>query len=223
MIDVFLLGNSITAEIILAYLESDKRFNVIGLTVEDGFENGGLISHLPTIPLSKICEEFDPSKVRFIPAIGYNDVNRNRERIFCKIELLGYSAQSYIHPDARVYTNLPIGPGSVILANAVVEPFVKIGRDSFVWSNSTIAHHSQVGDHCWISSGAVISGKATLKNNVFVGVNATIVDQVTIEDYCIIGGGAFVSKCTSKATVHLTRSAEQLRFSSTEYDKHFGI
>ena len=105
----------------------------------------------------------------------------------------------------------------------MLEPHAKLGADTLVWCNTTLAHHSEVGDHCWIASGSVISGHAVVKNNVFLGVNATVVNKVIVGEFCIIGGGALITKSTKASTVHLARSAEELRFTSEDYDKHFGI
>jgi acetyltransferase-like isoleucine patch superfamily enzyme len=103
----------------------------------------------------------------------------------------------------------------------VVEPNVRVGADTFIWCNATIAHDSNVAEHCWIASGAVISGQASVGRNTFVGVNATIVDQVAVGEYNIIGGAAMISKCTKANTVHLARSAEVFRYGADDYAKFF--
>ena len=105
----------------------------------------------------------------------------------------------------------------------MLEPHVKLGENTMVWCNATLAHHSDVGDHCWIASGAVLSGKAIVSRNTFVGVNATVVNDVVVGEYNVIGGGALITKSTKPSSVHLARSGEELRFSSQDYVKHFGV
>lgn len=221
--NVILAGNSITAQIIFAYLQDDPRFNVVGFTVDDEFVSCESFEGVPVVPISKVAKEFDPIRTGFIASVGYRNLNRNREKLFESLMSLGFAAVTYVHPDARIYTRCNIGEGSVILGNAVVEPFAKIGRNCLVWCNSTLAHHSTIGDHCWIASGAVVSGNATVCRNAFIGVNATITNNVVIGEYCLIGGGSLISKCTKSSSVHLSRNAEELRFTAEDYDKHFGI
>ena len=92
-----------------------------------------------------------------------------------------------------------------------------------IWCNVTVAHHSVVGDHCWVASGAVIAGQAEVGRNSFVGVNATVVNRVVVGEYNIVGAGALISRSTKPSSVHLARSAEEVRFSSQDYVKHFGF
>jgi sugar O-acyltransferase (sialic acid O-acetyltransferase NeuD family) len=148
-------------------------------------------------------------------------LNRTRQSLFERLKEHGYAMETYVHPDARVYSRHPLGEGSVVLPGAVVEPNARVGADTFIWCNATVAHDSAVAEHCWIASGAVIAGQAVVGRNTFVGVNATIVDQVTVGEFNIIGGAAMISKCTKPNTVHLARSAEVFRYGADDYAKFF--
>ena len=223
MKNIILAGNAITADILNAYLAQDPRYRVVALTVDDEYADQGGIDGLETVPLSKLAERYSATECAVIMAVGYNGLNRHRESLFNRLKALGYPIETYIHPDAKIYTEHPIGEGSVVLGNAVLEVHVKLGANSLVWCNATLAHHSAVGDHCWIASGAVLSGQVMVRNNVFVGVNATIVNKVEVGEFSIIGGGALITKSVKPSSVHLSRSAEELRFSAEDYDKHFGI
>ena len=220
---VVLAGNAITAEILCGYLARDKRYNVVGLTVDDAFVDQGGITGLETIPISRLMEVKKPSDCCVIMAMGYNDLNRSRESMYYRLKNMGYHIETYVHPDARVYTEHQLGDGCVILPSAVVEPHVRLGENSMVWSNVTLAHHSRVDEHCWVASGAVISGQAHIERNSFIGVNATVVNEVVIGEYNIIGGGALITKNTKSSTVHLARSGEEHRFSSQDYEKYIGV
>lgn len=220
---VVLAGNAITADILLSYLKRDARYEVVGLTVDDDYVDKGTIKEIKTIGLSQLSATRAPRDCAIIMAMGYNDLNRSRESLFLRLKEMGYSIETYIHPDAKIYTDHPLGEGSIVLPSAVIEPHARLGANSMVWCNATLAHHSSVADHCWVASGAVLSGQVTVQRNTFVGVNATIVNNVTIGDYCIIGGGALITKTTEPSTVHLARSAEQIRFSSQDYVKYFGV
>lgn len=223
MKNIILAGNAITAEILNSYLKKDNRYTVAGLTVDDDFVTQGGVKGLETIPLSKLSTIHSPQDCFVIMAIGYNNINRTRESMFKNIKKMGYRIETYVHPAAEVYTDHPLGEGSIILPKAVIEPHVRIGENTLIWPNVSLAHHSEVAEHCWIATGAVISGKAQVKRNVFIGVNATIVNQVTVEEYCIIGASALITKNTKANSVHLARSGEELRFSSEDYVKHFGF
>jgi len=220
---VLLAGNAITADIIYSYLKHDTRYEVIGITVDDEFLESGGIDGVQSVGVSLLTTIFSPDDVTIIMAMGYNDLNRTRESMFFRLKGMGYSIETYVHPDACIYSELPLGEGCVVLPNAVIEPHVRIGDNTMVWCNVTLAHHSQVAEHCWVASGAVVSGQANILRNGFIGVNATIVNEVTVGEFNIIGAAAMISKDTKASTVHLARSAEPFRYTSDDYIKFFGV
>jgi len=220
---IILAGNAITAQILHSYLTSDHRYEVVGATVDDEFASKGGVEGLRTVPISNVGSAFPVGECRVVMAIGYSNLNKVRESMFDRLRKMSYGIETYVHPEARVHSRVPLGEGCVVLPGAVIEPFVTLGQDALVWCNATLAHHSHVAEHCWIASGAVISGQATVLRNTFIGVNATVVNGVTVGEYNIIGAAALVSKSTKPNSVHLARSAEPLRYSSDDYVKHFGF
>ncbi len=145
---VLLAGNSTTADILYSYLQGDDRYQVAGLTVDDKYLESGTIDDVKSIGISQVRDHFSPDDHTVIMAAGYNDLNRVRESLFLRLKELGYGIETYIHPDAFVYTGHPIGEGSVFLPNAVVERHVRIGAKTMVWCNVTMSPHSEYGDHC---------------------------------------------------------------------------
>ena len=220
---VLLAGNAITADILYSYLRGDSRYEVAGLTVDDEFLHVGGVDGIASVGLSKVRETFSPHEFSVVMAVGYADLNRVRESIFLRLKDMGYSIEVYIHPDARVYTEHPLGEGCVVLPAAVIEPHVKVGANAMIWCNVTLAHHSSVDTNCWIATGTVLSGQAKVLRNSFVGVNSTVVNEVTVGEYNIIGAAALITKDTKPHSVHLARSAEPFRCSSEDYINHFGI
>ncbi|MBA2710849.1 MAG: acetyltransferase [Tatlockia sp.] len=220
---VILAGNAITANILMGYLQQDSRYEVVGLTVDDEFIDKNGVSGIQSIPFSSISDKYNPQNYSIIMAMGYNDINRIREAMFNRLKEKGYRIETYVHPEAKIFTRYALGEGAVILPSAVIEPEVRIGPNSMIWANVTLAHHCSVNEHCWIASGAVISGQAQVKRNTFIGVNATIVNDIVVDEYSIIGAGALITKNTKASSVHLARSGEELRYSSQDYVKFFGV
>lgn len=220
---ILLAGNAITAEILFGLLRRDARYNVVGFTVDDEFVAQGTLSDCRTVGLSEAVSAFSPDTHRVIMAMGYDNLNRTRESMFGRLKAMGYGVETYIHPDARVYTDNPLGEGSVVLPGAVIEPNAHVGSNTMIWCNVTLAHHSSVGDHCWLAACTVVSGNARVLHNTFLGVNCTVVNGVTVGEFNIVGAAALISRDTKSHSVHLARSAEPFRVSSEDYAKHFGI
>src|SRR5262252_265426 len=160
--DIVLAGNAITAQILYSYLGSDPRYRVVGITVDDEFVSSGSVGDLSSVPMSRVITAFPPNACRVIMAIGYNNLNKVRESVFGRLKGMGYTIETYIHPEARVHCQFPLGEGSVVLPGAVIEPHVTVGANAVVWCNVTLAHHCSVAEHCWIASGTVVSGQAKI-------------------------------------------------------------
>lgn len=221
---VLLAGNAITADILFSYLQNDSRYEVVALTVDDDFlTKRGNIDEVESVGLSQLRKNYPPENYTVIMAVGYDDLNRVRESLFSRLKEMGYIFETYIHPDARVYTAYPLGEGCVVLPGAVIEPHVQVGANTIIWCNVTLAHHSNVGINCWIASGTVLSGQTRILRNSFIGVNVTVVNQVTVGEYNVIGAGALITKDTKTKSVFLARSAEPFRYSSDDYVKYFGV
>lgn len=219
---IVLAGNGTAAKIIGAYLRQDPRYSVIAATVDDTFANSSDLVDIPTIGISRLLDKVRPDDANVIMAIGYNNLNQTRASLYARLKSMGFQIETYVHPDSRVYTDLDLGDGSVILPGAIIEPGVELGCNTVLWCNAVLAHQSQVGNHCWIASGAVVSGQSRVESNSFLGVNSTIVNRVVVGERCFVGAGALVSRDTKPNTVHLARSAEEWRFSAEDYVRHFG-
>ncbi len=87
---------------------------------------------------------------------------------------------TYIHPDARLATNVKVDPFTVI------HPDVEIGEGTWIGSNVTIMEGARIGKNCRIFPGTVIAAiPQDLKfqgeySNVLIGDNSTVREFVTI-------------------------------------------
>ncbi len=145
---IILAGNAVTAEILHAYLQDDHRYQVVGTTVDDPYVTTGTLEGVPSVGLSDLAARFPPGTVSVIMAMGYDDMNRVRESMFIRLKGMGYTIETYVHPHARVYTAVPLGEGAIVLPSAVVEPHVRVGANTMLWCNTTLAHHCQVDEPC---------------------------------------------------------------------------
>jgi sugar O-acyltransferase (sialic acid O-acetyltransferase NeuD family) len=220
---IVLAGHAVTADVLRRYLEHDQRYTLAGFTVDDAFLTSGENSTAPVVGVSRLLEVFPPGEFTILMAMGYANVNSDRRSMFERLKALGYSMETYVHPKAMICSDHPIGEGSIVLAGSLVEPGAKVGANTMIWGNVTLAHHSVIGDHVWVASGAVISGNAVIGDQSFIGVNATIVNSVAVGDTVIVGAGALITRDVKPSTVHLARSAEQHRFGARDYATHFGI
>jgi len=111
---------------------------------------------------------------------------------------------TYIHPNARLATNVKIDPFTVIHQD------VEIGDGTWIGSNVTIMEGARIGKNCRIFPGAVISaipqdlkyeGEDSL---AVIGDNSTIREFVTLNRGTKASGETRIGKnCLIMATVHI--------------------
>lgn len=218
---IVIVGQGVAARVLASYLESDTQSQCVGFTVDDEYAVAESDPTTPCVPLSQLEAVFPPHSHSVLMGVGYAQMNNVRRVMFNRLKERGYTIERFIHSRASVNSLEQLGEGCIVLPGAVVEPYAKVGVNTVLWSNVTVAHHSTVGNSCWLASGAVVSGQAKIGDNTFVGVNATVVNEIEVGEGCFIGAGALVTKNTKSDTVHIARSGEMLRYSASEYSKFF--
>jgi sugar O-acyltransferase (sialic acid O-acetyltransferase NeuD family) len=216
MKEIVVAGNSSAAALLNEYIEYDLRYRIVAFAVDREYIREKSFLNRPVISLEEIATEYPSSSFSVLLGIGYSDLNRTRERLFSRLKEYGYTLETYIHPDAKIYSS-NIGEGSIVLANAFIDVHACIGENTVVWSNSSICHHAKIGSNCWLATGSIVSADAEIDDNSFVGVGATVVNKVHVGKYNIIGAGAFIAKNTQDYGVYINRQTEKFRLSAEEY------
>lgn len=135
----------------------------------------------------------------FVIAIGNADV---RERIAAQMDdVKWYTA---VHPSAVISElDTAIGEGSVIMANAVINPCARVGKHCIINTSAVVEHDNVIADFAHISVGAKLAGTVTVGKKTWVGVGATVSNNLSICDNCMIGAGAVVVKDITEAGTYV--------------------
>ena len=151
-------------------------------------------------------------------ALAYSEMNKKRAKFFEEAKNKGYELYSYIHPSTKIWDKFEMGENCFILANNVVQPFVKIGNNVLIGSNNLISHNTTIDDNCFITSNVTMGGHVTIGKNCFVGLSSTINQRIKIGNECIIGAGTIISKNVNDKEVYAENSSKKLPQSSNELD-----
>ena len=185
-------GSGQIAQLALHYFTTDTDREVIALTVDATYLPEGPCFGLPVLPFESLVETHPPSEVDLFIALSYRSRNRIRRERFLTGQEAGYRFASYISSHATVLNGHDIGENCFILEDNTIQPFVRIGDNTTLWSGNHIGHHSTIGSHIFIASHIVVSGNVTIEDSVFLGVNATLRDGITVGHEAIVGAGALV-------------------------------
>lgn len=128
-----------------------------------------------------------------LAAIG-GSRGRDRLAIQALFRRRGLRLDKLVHPDASVCASARIGPGTQVLAQAVVAADARIGEACIVNHRGSVDHECVLGDGVHIAPGATLCGCVTLGNNVMVGAGAVVLPRLTIGADSVVGAGAVVTR-----------------------------
>lgn len=144
---------------------------------------------------------------KFIVACGSNDVRHHESEALCA---QGASCQSIFHPAAIVSSSANIGPGSCILAGAIIGPRATLGRGVIINHAASVDHDCTIGDYSNISPGARFGGCVATGSRIFAGLNASVLQGLHIGDGATIGAGAVVTRWVEEGATVVGVPARQI-------------
>ena len=214
---IIIFGTGELAQRIFYYLQ-DSDDQVVAFCANKSKIDKEELLGLPIITFENIEEKFPPSEFSMFIALAYSEMNKKRTKFFEEAKSKGYELYSYIHPSTKIWDKFEMGENCFILANNVIQPFVKIGNNVLIGSNNLISHNTTIDDNCFITSNVTIGGHVTIGKKCFVGLSSTINQRIKIGNECIIGAGTIISKNVNDKEVYAENSSKKLPQSSDELD-----
>lgn len=132
------------------------QFEKIAFLDDAAPEALGTLGELP-----RFLEEFDCAFV----AMGNPRLRREHQT---RLEELGVTLPPVIHPRSVICPTAKIGPGTVIMAGAVVQTNARIGCGCIVSAGAIVDHDADLGDFCHINAGAIVPSMAVVPENTKV-------------------------------------------------------
>ena len=217
--DLIIFGNGKIAEVIAYYAEYECGYNIAAFTCDNEFINEGKFLDRPLVPFEAIEKTYDPVKYKMFVAVGYQDLNKLREKKCNEVISKGYKLVSIISPLANVPKNVKTGYNCFIMPPAIIHPYVELGNNVFVWSGAMVGHHSFINDHVWLTSCCNIGGNVHIGCNCFFAMNATVSHSVKIGDNCLLGANVLVTKNIENGKVLIAESTTVSRLTSEQFLK----
>ena len=210
---VIIFGTGELAQRIFFYLK-DSNDQVVAFCANKSKIDRDELFGLPIIAFENIEERFPSDEFSMFIALAYSEMNKKRTKFFDEAKSKGYELYSFIHPSTKVWDEFEMGENCFILANNVIQPFVKLGNNVLIGSNNLISHNTTIGDNCFITSNVTMGGHVVMGKNCFVGLSATINQRIKIGNECVVGAGTLISKNINDKEVYAVNSSKKLPQSS---------
>ena len=223
MTKVVLFGEGKIAEEIFVYFTNDSEYDVAAFTVDEAYLRKESLFGKPIVPFERIVESHPPDQYKMFVALGYQDLNRLRQRKYEEAKAKGYELVSYVCSKAANIGNVKIGENSLVLEHSTIQPLSKVGSNVFIWSGNHLGHHAEIKDHTYVCGHVVISGDVVVGRNCFLGVNATIGHNVILGEKCIVGAGAVITKNAEDGSVFVQPPTPPFRLDSEHFMKITGL
>jgi sugar O-acyltransferase (sialic acid O-acetyltransferase NeuD family) len=141
----------------------------------------------------KLFETYAKSCDAFLVCIA-GEHGRDRVTYSHRLEALGLTAISAVHPAAFIGDEVEIGKGLQAMPGAIVNDFSTIGDYCMLNTNSTVDHDCRVGNGVHVMGGASVAGVVTIGDYSTIGTNATILPHISIGQHVYVGAGAVVTR-----------------------------
>jgi len=212
-----LFGNGKIADVLADYFIRDSAYEIVAYTCESKHISGVEHRGLPLIPFDRIAQLFNPNQHDMHIAVGYHQLNRLRDRLFCEAKSKGYRLASFVSSRSWPGKDAAVGENCFVADGVSIEPDAKIGNNVSLWSNVVVGHHAEIRDHCWLAAGTVIGGSAIVEDRCFLALNVTVGNEVTIGADSFLGARALLTKSIASKSVVIERDTELFRLDSDKF------
>jgi sugar O-acyltransferase (sialic acid O-acetyltransferase NeuD family) len=144
--------------------------------IDDSYEGEDVLG-----PFASVRQTCSPSDYVCVNAVGYSDLTARRG-VTARIRDAGYTMPVLVHPRAYVSTTSSAGPGTFVMAGALVDCRVTLADSVVVWPGVCVSHDCNIGPNTFLSPNCTVCGDCRVGADCFVGAGAVIVSHAVVPD-----------------------------------------
>lgn len=181
----------VVADIILQRKKILKEDINIICFLDDGYQelSYSTIFGIPIQGSTQLIDTLKKFNYEYIIAIGNNKIRKKISERYSNIRY--YTA---VHPTAVIGSEVVIGEGTVVMANAVVNSCSNIGVHCIINTGSIVEHDNIIGNYVHISPNATLCGEVKIGSCSWIGAGSKVKQGLSIGENSIVGLGSVVLK-----------------------------
>ena len=189
---------------VIADIIVNSNDKVLGFLDDSDDVQGKKIIGFPV--LGKIADFDNYRDCEFVIAIGNPYV---REKISNELPVKWYTA---IHPTAVISSlDVEIGEGTVIMANAVVNPSARIGKHCIINTGAIVEHDNILEDYVHLSPNVTLAGIVKVGKSTHIGAGSCTKQVLNIASNCVIGAGSVIVKDITESGTYVGVPARKIK------------
>ena len=209
MANLIIVGAAGHAKVIADIVNKEGKHRLIGF-IDEKLEGEGLGYPIwgQETDLPQLIEKHQITAL----VIGIGD-NHIREKAAVRLQnnFPALDFPAIIHPNTTLGQEVQIGSGSVIMAQAVVNPCTKVGEFCIINTNASLDHDCTLGDFASLAPGSTIGGDCVIGKKSAIGIGATVQHGIQIGEESVVGAAALVNSNIPACTVAYGVPAKKIR------------
>lgn len=189
---------------VIADIIANSGDKVLGFLDDADDVQGKKIIGFPV--LGKTADYDNYRDCEFVIAIGNPYI---REKISNELPVKWYTA---IHPTAVISSlDVEIGEGTVIMANAVINPSARIGKHCIINTGAIVEHDNILEDYVHLSPNVTLAGIVKVGKSTHIGAGSCTKQVLHIASNCIIGAGSVIVKDITESGTYVGVPARKIK------------
>jgi sugar O-acyltransferase (sialic acid O-acetyltransferase NeuD family) len=185
----------------------DSAWNLLGFLDDNPALHGTVRSGVPVIGGTGDV----PAGAAVVVCVGNPHAFSVREKLVMQLGLPEDRYATIVHPAARIGAGCTLGPGTVLLAGAVLTADVAVGAHVAVMPQAVLTHDDVIGDYATICAGVLLGGSDRIEPGAYLGAGCLVRESVVVGSYAQIGLGAVVLRDVPPGQVWVGNPARYLR------------
>jgi sugar O-acyltransferase (sialic acid O-acetyltransferase NeuD family) len=183
-------GGGLAREVLAAVRLLPNEWKPIGALDDDPSRHGADLNGVPVLGGSELIGELKDAAVVACVANARRPAGR-----LTAVRRLGLPDDRWatiIHPSAFVPRGSVLGPGTVLLAGAVVTTPLRIGAHVVAMPHVLITHDDEIADGVTFAGGASLGGFVSVGECAYLGQRCSVREKLSIGARAVVGMGAVV-------------------------------
>lgn len=187
---IFVFGASGHAKVVIDIIERQGAACIAFLVDDDPSLKGKQVYSYEVIGGKDDLMRLAGNNVRRgLVAIGQNNA---RLRVANWLVNNGFTLITAVHPSAQIARGVTLGPGTVVMAGAVINSDAQVGENAIINTRASVDHDCVIDDGVHIAPGTTLCGSVHVGRESFICAGATVAPNITIGERVTVGAGATV-------------------------------
>ncbi|MFJ6672969.1 NeuD/PglB/VioB family sugar acetyltransferase [Actinosynnema sp. NPDC091369] len=201
-------GGGLAREVLAAVRLLPSLWRPVGALDDDPARHGADLDGLPVLGGTDLVRSTDAAVV---VCVANAHRPRGRLDLVARLDLPDERWATVVHPAASVAVGAEVGPGSVLLAGAVVTAPLRLGAHVVAMPHVLITHDDEVGDGVTFAGRASLGGAVRVGEAAYLGQGSAVREGVTIGAGAVVGMGSVVLADVPAGEVWAGNPARRLR------------